>query len=87
MARPGLLGLQDFHGIPKSRLSLSHREVIVIRLAGPEEAFQAVPMTAWNDMDVKMRDTLADTVVDGHECPIGVKRLFGRSGQQLGAPK
>jgi hypothetical protein len=53
-------------------LHRDHRFYIFVRLARPEEPFEAVFAAAWHDMDMQMGDTLADAIVDGDEGAMGL---------------
>jgi len=55
--------------------------------AGPEEPLQSVSLAAGNDMDMKMRDALADAIIDGHEGSLGVHALHDGAGKKLDIQK
>lgn len=57
--------------------------VVLILLTRPEEAAQAVFTAARNHVDVQVRDSLADVIVDGDESAFGVEGRFNGFGEQL----
>jgi hypothetical protein len=57
--------------------------LISVRLAWPKKSFQAVLFSPRHNVDVKMWDTLADPIVDGHKRPLGQEALFQCSSQEL----
>ena len=62
-----------------SRMCSSSR----LRPPGPEKASEAIPARPGNDVDVEVRDALADPVVDGDEGAVRVEAQFNRTGQHL----
>ena len=62
---------------------LSHLGWVAVGPAGPEEAFHAVFSAPRNDMDVQMRDALADFVVDRDKGTLGAETGFNGPGDQL----
>ncbi len=56
---------------------------VFVAQAGPEEAAQAVAFAARDDVDVKMRDALADHVVHGHEAAFRLHHLLNFSSEHL----
>ena len=60
---------------------------VLIGASGPKEAFQAVSLAARNDVNMEMRDALADPIVDGHEGALGVHALDDGAGKKLDIQK
>ena len=60
---------------------------ILIGVARPKEPLQPVSFAARNDVDMEMRDALADAVVDGHEAALGVHALSNGAGKELNIQK
>jgi len=58
---------------------------VLIRTAGPKESLESVLAAARHDMHVKVRDALADAIVDGDETAVGLKRGLHRLGQEAGS--
>ena len=75
-------------GDPQSRrmffLIFSTSSGSFVRLPRPEEAAQAILLAPRHDVDVQVRNALADAVVDGHESAVRHQRQFHRARQQLG---
>ena len=76
-------GVDSAYGFPYSLLDLSYMVIVRIPLSGPEEASEAIPVPPGNDVDVEVRDALADAVVDGDEGAVGVQAQLNRAGQRL----
>ena len=57
--------------------------VVRIPLPGPKEASEAIPAPSRDDVDVEVRDALADAVVDGDERAVRVQAQFNRARQRL----
>ena len=57
--------------------------VVPIRLPRTAKASEATPAPPGNDVDVELRDALADPVVDGDEGAVRVEAQFNRTGQHL----
>ena len=55
----------------------------LVGAAGPEEAAQAVLAFAWDDVDVEVRDALADDVVDGDEGAVCLHCCLHFAGEHL----
>src|SRR5437588_390034 len=53
-------------------------------MTGPKESSQAVFSSSRNDMYVQMRNALANTVVDSHECSLSLDSLLHCDRQKLG---
>jgi hypothetical protein len=83
-ANPLWFGLQLGDSDTQSLLHGSDRRRILVGLARPEEALEAVLASPWHDMDMQMRNALADAVVDGDEGPVGLQAMLDRSRQELG---
>jgi hypothetical protein len=60
---------------------------VLIGAPGPKESFQPVSLAARNDVNVEMRDALADAIVDGHEGSFGVHPLHDGAGKKLDIQK
>src|SRR5262245_29302110 len=58
---------------------LEHLLLTLVLRARPEKTLEAVPLRARYDMDVQMRDALADDVVHRDECPLRAERLRDRT--------
>ncbi len=56
---------------------------LIFKLAPPEKSSQSAALLAWYDVDVKMRNALAHTVVDRDERALGSKGRFDRLREQL----
>jgi hypothetical protein len=56
----------------------------LVRMPGPEKAFQPVLPAAWHCMHVEMRNTLTDPVIDRHKCSFRLHGGLNRAGQELG---
>ena len=76
-------GLDPADGLPYGLLNLSNMVLIRIPLPGPEKASEAISAPPGNDVDVEVRDALADAVVDGDERTVSVQARFDRAGQSL----
>jgi hypothetical protein len=59
--------LKPGDGGTKRFLHLLEGTVIRVALPGPEEAFEAILAMAGDEVEMHMRDTLTDTVVEGDE--------------------
>src|SRR6266853_851163 len=59
------------NGSAERFLHLPKGNVIRVPLSGPEEAFEAILVVAWHEVDMDVGDALADVIVDGDERPIG----------------
>jgi hypothetical protein len=81
---PLLFGLQLGDSDTQGLLHGSDRRLIFVGLARPEEALEAIFAPTWHNMDVQVRDTLADAVVDGDEGTMGLQAMLDRSRQELG---
>jgi hypothetical protein len=82
-ANPLLFGLQLGDSDTQSLLHGSDRRRILVRLARPEEALEAILASPRHDMDVQMWNALADAIVDGDEGTVGLQALLDRSRQEL----
>ena len=49
--------------------------------AWPEEALQPIALLARNDVHVKMRDALADTIIGSYKCPFRMHAQLDSGGQ------
>jgi hypothetical protein len=49
----------------EKRLNMQNRFLIFVRLVRPKEAFQAISSMARHQVNMRVWDVLADTVVDG----------------------
>lgn len=58
--------------------------VILVGAPRPEKAFQAVSLASGDDVHVKMRNTLAHAIIDGHECTLRLHPLHDRLGEKPG---
>jgi hypothetical protein len=56
-------------------------------MAGPEKALEPIFLSARYNVDVKMRNALADMVVDGDKGPLGLHSDFYGMGEELGIRK
>jgi hypothetical protein len=56
---------------------------VTVRPTRPEEALHSVAPAAWNDMNVKVRHTLADLVVERDKRPVGFKAALDGTSYQL----
>lgn len=60
---------------------------VTVGLTRPKEAFQPIFLAPGDNVDVKMGNALADTVVDCDEGAFGPKSLFDGTRQQLDVRK
>ena len=56
----------------KSALDTEDGSFVFVVLAGPEKTFQPVLFMARHDMDVYMRHTLTDAIIDGYKGSLGL---------------
>src|SRR5260370_16253425 len=64
------------NGCAKGFLHLPEGCIILVALSGPKEAFEAILAMAGHEVDMHMRDALADTVVDCDKRSIVLYTLF-----------
>ena len=57
--------------------------LIPVTLPRPEEPPQSIPFAPWNDVNVKMGNTLAHSIVESHERTLGIQDLFDDARQHL----
>src|SRR6266511_5933702 len=76
--------LQLGDGRAQSLLNLQDGFLILVGVPRPEKTFQAVLPPARHDVDVQMRNTLADVVVDGDQGAMSFQALLHSACQQLG---
>src|SRR5580658_7150174 len=77
----------SFQKLQDCGLGLAHRFLARMRLAGPEEATQAVLFTSRHDVHMQMRNALADTIVDGDERSFGRHSVLDGASEQLDVGK
>ena len=85
-ARHGLAGRSRADSLKRlfdSFLDLLHLRFVLIDRAGPEKAAQSIFLAARDDVDVQMRDALADLVVYGNEGSLGFHALLDGGGKVL----
>lgn len=68
---------------PQVVAHLLHLGIVPVRVPGPEKSSQSVSSPTGDDMHVQMRDTLADSIVDGHKGTIRCCGHLDGTGQEL----
>ena len=74
-------------GLTNSLLHQTDFLFALVWLSRPEEALQAVLAPARDNMNVKMRHALADTIVDSHKCSVRLQSRFNRAREKLSVPE
>ena len=77
-----LSALHSPHRRSNRPLHILHLTLRLIRIPRPEEPLQAVLFTPRHHMDVKMRHTLAHTVIDRDKRPFRLHRRLDRRRQE-----
>lgn len=82
-----ILGFGGAYRLSYRDLGLSNMVFVQIPLSRPEKAPKTILMPSGNNVDVKVRYTLADAIVYCDESTVSVEAQFNRPGQHLGACK
>ena len=64
-------------------LRFSHMLLARMRLPGPEETTQAVLLFPGHNMDMQVRNALADAIIDGNEGAVGAHAFLDGASEQL----
>jgi len=64
-------------------LRLQESGFIGVWVSWPKEPLEPVFVSAWHDVNVQMRDTLADAVIDRHKRALCSQSLFQRMSNEF----